>query len=176
LCADGDVSLFLMSLISLLQQASRDQVLFLPRVEAHEAGGVIGLLSFAVGVAAAQGSFPGHELVAWAALAGVLAGMVLHWRWKKAHAGWRIDFGRRMVEPVGLRGRPEPIEGEGWSIQVAPGDKRTCVAIDLRHVERGRVARLLDMPARGKSDTFNLDQLADRLALRLQIPRTGQRL
>ena len=165
-----------MSLVSLLQQASREQVLFLPRVEPHEAGGVIGLLSFALGAVCAQASFPGHEWLAWCALGGVVVGMLLHWRWKKAHAGWRIDFSRRLVEPVGLRGQPQPIAGEGWSIQVAPGDKRTCVAIDLRHVERGRVARLLDVPARGKSDTFNLDQLADRLALRLEIPRTGQRL
>ena len=165
-----------MSLVSLLQQASRDQVLFLPRVESHEAGGIIGLLCFAVGVVAAQWAFPGHEAVAWAALVGVFLGMVLHWRWKKANAGWRVDFNRRLVEPVGLRGRVQPIAGDGWSIQVAPGDKRTCVAIDLRHADRGRVVRLVDMPARGKSDTFNLDQLADRLALRLQIPRTGQRL
>ncbi len=165
-----------MSLGQLVQQASREQVLFLPRVEPHEAGGVIGLLSFAVGVVAAQAQFVGHEAVAWVALIGVFLGMLLHWRWKKANAGWRVDFGRRVVEPVGLRGRPEPIEGEGWSIQVAPGDRRTCVAIDLRHIDRGRVARLLDVPARGKSDAVNLDQLADRLALRLQIPRTGQRL
>ena len=165
-----------MSLVSLLQQASRDQVLFLPRVESHAAGGIIGLLCFAVGVVAAQWAFTGHEAVAWVALAGVFLGMVLHWRWKKSNAGWRVDFKRRLVEPVGLRGRVQPIAGEGWSIQVAPGDKRTCVAIDLRHADRGRVARLIDVPARGKSDTFNLDQLADRLALRLQIPRTGQRL
>lgn len=165
-----------MSLVSLLQQASRDPVLFLPRVESHEAGGVIGLVCFAVGVVAAQWAFPGHEMVAWVALCGVFLGMVLHWRWKKANAGWRVDFTRRLVEPVGLRGRAQPIAGEGWSIQVVPGDKRACVAIDLRHVERGRVVRLIDVPARGKSDTFNLDQLADRLALRLQIPRTGQRL
>lgn len=165
-----------MSLVSLLQQASREPVLFLPRVQSHEAGGVIGLLSFVLGVVAAQGTFPGHEVMAWLALGGVFLGMLLHWRWKKTHAGWRVDFNRRVVEPVGLRGRVQPITGEGWSIQVAPGDKRTCVAIDLRHAERGRVARLIDMPARGKADTFNLDQLADRLALRLQIPRTGQRL
>lgn len=165
-----------MSLVSLLQQASREQVLFLPCVQSHQAGGVIGLLCFVLGVVAAQGTFPGHEVVTWIALGGVFLGMVLHWRWKKTHAGWRVDFKRRVVEPVGLRGRVQPITGEGWSIQVAPGDKRTCVAIDLRHVERGRVVRLLDMPARGKADTFNVDQLADRLALRLQIPRTGQRL
>ncbi len=165
-----------MSLVSLLQKASRDPVLFLPRVESHEAGGVVGLVSFGVGVLSAQASFPGHEAVAWLALGGVFVGMLLHWRWKKAHAGWRVDFERRVVEPVGLRGRAQPIAGEGWSIQVAPGDKRTCVAIDLRHVDRGRVARLINVPARSKSDTFNLDQLADRLALRLQIPRTGQRL
>ncbi len=165
-----------MSLVKLLQQASREQVLFLPRVQSHEAGGVIGLLCFVLGVVAAQGTFPGHQVVAWLALGGVFLGMLLHWRWKKTHAGWRVDFTRRVVEPVGLRGRVQPITGEGWSIQVAPGDKRSCVAIDLRHVERGRVARLVDMPARGKSDTFNLDQLADRLALRLQIPRSGQRL
>ena len=165
-----------MSLVQLVQKASREPVLFLPSVESHEAGGVIGLLSFAVGVVAAQASFAGHALVAWVAMAGVVLGLVLHWRWKKAHAGWRVDFNRRVVEPVGLRGRVQPIAGEGWSIQVVPSDNRSTVAIDLRHVSRGRVVRLVDVPARGKSDTFNLNQLADRLALRLEIPRTGQRL
>ncbi len=165
-----------MSLGQLVLKASREPVLFLPRVEPHEAGRVLALLCFAVGAWAAQARFSGHDLVAWAALAGIMLGMLLNWRWMKADAGWRVDFNQRRIEPVGVRGQALPITGEGWSIQVAPGEKRTCLAIDLRHADRGRVARLIDVPARGKSDSFNLNQLADRLATRLEVPRTGPRL
>jgi len=165
-----------MSLARWVIQASREPVIFLPRVEPHPAGSILGGLGFALGVAATQWSFAGQQILAWVSLAMVLVGMVLHWRWKKANAGWRVRFADRRLEPVGLRGEPIVLSGEGWSIQVGPGDRRANIAIDLRHEHRGRQARLLDKPARGKSDTTNLDQLADRLAQRLEIPRTGLRL
>jgi hypothetical protein len=159
-----------------VQQASREPVLFLPHSQPHAAGGLIGLASFVIGLFAAQASFVGHQQLAWVALGGVLVGMVLHWRWKTAGAGWRVHFDERRVEPVGVRGDAQTLGSSGWSIQIAPGGQRSNVAIDLRHDSRGRVARLLDVPARGKADTVNLDQLADRLAQRLGVPRTGLRL
>ncbi len=165
-----------MNLGTWLAQAGSDPEVFLPRVESHPAGTVVGLVSAALGALAYRLEFGGRDLLGWAALAGVLAGMVLHWRWKRAAAGWRVDFTGRRVEPVGLRGAAEGIAGEGWSIQVAPGERRAGVAIDLRHEDRGRVARLLDVPARSKSQLALVDQLADRLAQRLAVPRSGLRL
>lgn len=165
-----------MNLGTWLAQAGSDPTVFLPRVESHPAGAVVGLLSAVSGVLAYRLDFGGRDLLGWAALAGVLAGMLLHWRWKRADAGWRVDFTARSVQPVGLRGSAEGIAGEGWSIQVAPGERRAGVAIDLRHEDRGRVARLLDVPARSKAELRQVDQLADRLAQRLAVPRSGLRL
>ncbi len=164
------------SLSRLLASAGEQPTVFLPRVESHRAGSVLGLVSALVGLVAQRGDFPGHEALAWVALGGVLAGMLLHWRWKKADAGWQVDFAARRVWPLGLRGEDLTIAGPGWSIQVAPGERRTAIAIDLRHEDRGRVARLLDVPARGKSELTLVDQLADCLARRLDIPRSGLRL
>jgi hypothetical protein len=159
-----------------LQKASREPVLFLPHVQPHAAGGLIGLASFVVGLFAAQATFKGHQVLAWIALIGVLVGMVLHWRWITKDAGWRVLFDERRVEPVGVRGDAQTLGTSGWSIQIAPGAKRSSVAIDLRHENRGRVARLVDVRVSGKADTVNLDQLADRLAQRLGVARTGLRL
>jgi hypothetical protein len=68
------------------------------------------------------------------------------------------------------------LEGAGWSIQVAPGERRAHVAIDLRHADRGRVARLLDVPARRTAQLEALDRLAATLSRRLDIERSGPRL
>jgi hypothetical protein len=163
-------------LVQLVQDASRDPVLHLPRTEPHEAGRVLALAGFALGVWAAPQQLVHHSAVMWASLVTVTAGMLMHVLWKKRNAGWSVDFMRRRVEPVGLAGKAQDIAGPGWSIQVAPGDGRMALAIDLCHGPKGRVARLLEVSARGKSATFNLNQLADRLALRLDIPRAGLRL
>ncbi len=166
-----------MNLGTWLAQAGSDPVLFLPRLESHPAGAVVGLLSALLGALAYRlDDFNGRDLLGWLALAGVLAGMLLHARFKRADTGWRVDFAARSVEPVGLRGGPEAIVGTGWSIQVAPGERRAGVAIDLRHADRGRVARLLDVPARSQRALRQVDQLADRLAERLAVPRSGLRL
>lgn len=156
--------------------ARSEPVLFMPRVEPHPLGGWIGLGSFLVGMISTQATFTGHQTLAWLALLGVLIGMLLHWRWKTANSGWRVDFVQRRVEPVALRGQAQVLEGTGWSIQIAPGDKRSHIAIDLRHEDIGRVARLVDVPSRGKADTERLNDLAEQLALRLAVPRTGLRL
>jgi hypothetical protein len=163
-----------MSLLArLVDDAGRVPVLWLPRPEAHPAGMLLGLGGFFGGIAAVRWTFPGHEVVAWACLVAVFAGMVLHWRLQRATSGWRVDFDARRVEPVGLRGEAQGIEGAGWSVQVAPGDRRAHVAIDLRHADRGRVARLFDVPVRGKAAAAQLDALAATIARRLRIERSG---
>jgi hypothetical protein len=157
----------------LLEQAVDAPVLFIPRVDSHWFGMTLGVASTALGIGLGQFELAGREAWSWGALGGVLVGMLLHWRWKKADTGWRVDFSQRRVDPVGLTGEASRIDGEGWSIQVAPGDRRTNVAVDLRHEDRGRVARLLDAPATGKPDRTALSELADTIARRLDIARTG---
>jgi hypothetical protein len=160
-------------LAPLRASASREAVLWLPRVQPHGAGVAVGLVSGALGFGLSQVDVPGRTALAWLCLAGVMAGMWMHWRWKKADSGWRVDFGQRRIEPVGLRGQAVAIDGEGWSIQTAPGDRRTSVAIDLRHADVGRVARLLDVPAPRSAELAELSALADTIAERLAIARTG---
>jgi hypothetical protein len=156
--------------------AAREPVLWLPRAQAHWAGLALGLASAALGFGLSQVDLPGRTLLAWLCLAGVMAGMVLQWRWKKTDTGWRVDFGRRRIEPVGLRGEALAIAGAGWSIQTSPGDRRTHVAIDLRHADAGRVARLLDVPAPRKAELARVSALADTIARRLDVARTGPQI
>jgi hypothetical protein len=106
----------------------------------------------------------------------VLAGLVLHGLWRRPGAGWRVDFAARRVEPMGQRGEAVVLDGDGWSIATAAGERRTHVAIDLRHRQRGRVARLLDRPARGPTPIAPISALADVLAQRLGVERTGPRV
>ena len=162
-----------MSLGPLLAQATDAPVLFIPRIESHWLGMAIGFASTAAGLVLSQADFAGREAWSGVALGGLLVGMLVHWRWKKADCGWRIDFAHRRVEPVGVLGDAAQIDGGGWSIQVAPSDRRTQVAIDLRHEERGRVARLLDIRASRQADQARLSELADTIARRLNIARTG---
>jgi hypothetical protein len=164
------------SLGPLLAQAADAPVLFIPRIESHWLGMAIGFVSTAGGLVLSQTDFAGRAAWSWVALGGLLAGMLLHWRWKKADCGWRVDFARRRVEPIGVLGDAAQIEGGGWSIQVAPSDRRAKVAIDLRHEERGRVARLLDTFASRKVDQTRLSELADTIARRLNVARTGPSL
>lgn len=165
-----------MSVPDWIAAAERDPVVVLPRLQPHAAGMVLGFASAALGVALVQWELPAREALGWLALAGLLAGMLLHWKWKSAHSGWRVDFGARRVEPVGAGGAAEQIEGAGWSIQTAPSERKANIAIDLRHVERGRVARLVDTPARRRSEMAAVSRLADTLARRLGVERTGPRL
>mgnify|MGYP006994857459 FL=1 len=108
-------------------------------------------------------------------MALTFSGLVLHGFWRRPGAGWRIDFTARRVEPEGQRGEVVTIEGEGWTIGTTPGDRRSHVAIDLRHPNRGRVARLFDRPARGVRSVRQISALADVLAERLGVERVGPR-
>jgi hypothetical protein len=167
-------------LARLATEAGSASTLELPREEPHPAGMVLGGAGFLVGLVAAQGSFAGREMLGWAALVVVCVAMWLHARFKRVGGGWRVDFAARRVEPLMAPGAgrdgPADLAGEGWSIQVAPGERRAHVAIDLRHRDRGRVARLLDVPARRKAQLEAIDTLAATLARRLAIERSGPRL
>lgn len=165
-----------MKLAPLRAAAARDRVLWLPRAQAHGAGLAVGLLSAALGFGLGQVDLPGRTVLAWLCLAGVMTGMWMQWRWKKTDSGWRVDFGQRRIEPVGVLGQAVVIDGEGWSIQTSPGDRRTSVAIDLRHTDVGRVVRLLDVPAPRKAELAELSALADTIAERLTIARTGPQI
>jgi hypothetical protein len=167
------------STASWLRQAADGPVLLLPHWRAHMLGGVIALVSVVLGVLAQREGFPVQQAAGWLALCGVGVGMVLHTLLRKADGGWRVDFERRRIEPLGASpGAVEAvqIEGEGWSIQVAPGERRGQLAIDLRHEDRGRVVRLVDRPARRFAEVQRISDLADLLARRLQVARSGPTL
>ena len=160
--------------------AERDATVFIAQTQPHPLGMIVGFASAAVGFALVQWgelwAVPQREALGWLALGGILVGMLLHWKWKRPGAGWRIDFAARRVEPVGQRGEVEAIAGDGWSIQTAPGERKAGIAIDLRHVDRGRVARLVDVPARRRAEMVEVSRLADTLARRLAVERTGPKL
>lgn len=163
------------SLDRLLGSAREATQVFLPRVEPHPAGTWIGLGSVALGAWAHGRDVP--RVVEWVALAGVLVGMWLYARLKRADAGWQVDFASRSVAPRGLPGKPVSLDDSGWSLACAPGDRRSAVAIDLRHVDVGRVARLYDSgPWLRGAKMKQLNELADVLAQRLRIERSGPRL
>ena len=166
-------------LARLAAEAGSADPLVLPREEAHPAGMLLGAAGFGLGLLAAQVSFAGRETLGWVALAMLCVAMWLHARLRRVAGGWRVDFAARRVEPLGpaspSRDAPVALDGAGWSIQVAPGERRAHVAIALRHADRGRVARLLDHPAYGRRPVQQISALADVLAGRLGVERTGPR-
>ena len=136
--------------------------------EPHVAGLAIGLGSVVAGIWAARN---GAVWVGWMALAGVVACMVLVQRWRVPGPGWRVDFERRSVEPVGHAGERFDVRGTGWTLRTAPGDKFGLVAIDLLHADRGRVARLYQGMVLMRMQRRQLFALADALSTRLGVAR-----
>jgi hypothetical protein len=159
----------------LVAEAGRQPQVELTRPEPHPAGALLGLGGLLLGLFAYRSEGPWRETLATAALGVLLLGLVLHGLWRLPGMGWRVDFAARRVEPLGGSGEAVVLEGEGWSIAVGPGERRSHVAIDLRHADRGRVARLLDHPAYGRRPVQQISALADTLAGRLGVERTGPR-
>jgi len=172
--APGGLSYGTPALADLLRAAGEGSTLFLPKVEAHPVGMVVGAL--ALGLGAAAGALSSATL-GWVALVAMMLAMLLHARVMRARSGWQVDFAARRVTPHRLYGEAETLDGEGWTIVCAPGDRRQSIAIDLRHVDRGRVARLYDSPPRLRGAQMKLlSELADVLARRLRVERAGPRL
>jgi len=159
----------------LLADARHQPRFDLTRPEPHPAGALLGLGGMLAGVWIYRSEGPWRDTLAAAALGVVLLGLVLHGLWRRPGTGWRVDVAARRLEPLGGRGEAVVLDGSGWSIATAPGERRSHVAIDLRHVDRGRVARLLDQPAYGSRPVQQISALADVLAKRLGVERTGPR-
>ncbi len=164
-----------LSLPRLLDAARSQAVLLLARAESHPAGGLLGLAGAALGVAAYRSDWAARDALTWVAMALTLGGLALHGFWRRPGAGWRIHFMARRIEPEAQRGEAVLIEGEGWSVATGPGERRSHVAIDLRHRDRGRVARLFERPAYGSRSVGQISALADVLAERLGVERVGPR-
>jgi len=162
------------ALAELVHAAGDGPTVFLPKVEAHPVGMAVGAVALLLGVAAGALASP---TLGWVALVVMMGAMLLHARVMRVRSGWEVDFAARRVTPQGVYGEVEQIGGDGWSIVCAPGDRRQSIAIDLRHVDRGRVARLYDSPPRLRGAQMQqLSELADLLARRLRIERAGPRL
>jgi hypothetical protein len=174
LAAPGGLRYGTPTLAELVQAAGAGPAVFLPRVEAHPAGMAVAGVALMLGVAAGAWVSP---TLGWVALVVMMLAMLLHARVMRVRAGWQVDFVARRIAPHGLHGEAETIDGEGWSIVCAPGDKRQSIAIDLRHADRGRVARLYDSAPRLRGAQMKqLSELADVLARRLRVERAGPRL
>lgn len=172
--APGGLRYGVPTLAELLAAAGEGPAVFLPKVEAHPVGMVIGVLALGLGLAAGAWASP---TLGWVALAAMMLAMLLHARVMRVRAGWQVDFAARRLTPHALYGEVETIDGEGWSIVCSPGERRQSIAIDLRHVDRGRVARLYDSPPRLRGAQMKqLSELADVLARRLRVERAGPRL
>jgi hypothetical protein len=161
---------------TLLDQAATAPQLWLPRVDPHPAGPLLGLGGFGLGVWAVSGGEAVAPALAWTALGAILVGMLLNGAFKRLRRGWRVDFAARRVEPVLEPGRAVDLSGEPFSIAVAPGEKRRSMAVDLRHDDLGRVVRLFDSDGWRDVDARQMDTLADLIARRLALPRSGPRL
>ena len=164
------------SLRQLRSAAETAPSLLLLQQEAHPAGVTLGLVSVALGIWLSEGRTAAAEFGGWLALAGVVAGMALYLRWKTEGVGWQIDFARRIVAPVRRQtSTATAVDGAGYSIRTGPGHRFPHMAIDLCHADRGLVARLFDRPAWRRGDRRQISVLADTLARRLAVERSGVR-
>jgi hypothetical protein len=87
-----------------------------------------------------------------------------------------LDSGE--FKPEGLPGQPVLLEStQGYALSCVAGDRFRSVAIDLRHEERGRVARIFQTPARTSMKNLRAcSELTDVLAARLGVAREGMRV
>lgn len=160
---------------SLLAQAEQPAPLFLPRIETGWIGSAVALAGLGVGLAWVRFDPSGSQQAwGWLALLLVFGGMGLQFGRRHIDTGWTIDWQARRITPVGATGQPVQIDGEGYAVVCTAGDKRRSVAIDLRHDERGRVARLFQTPGPARmADHRTLSALADVLSRRLGVGRGG---
>ncbi len=164
----------------LLEAANKADCVFLPRVEAGWVGNAMALIGLTLGVLWTKSHRAGDDgVLGWVALALIGVGMMIQMIWRHIDYGWHIDFARRRIAPEGAVGEPLDLmddkqAGDNYCVVCTPGEKWRSLVIDIRHIERGRVARLFQIagPAR-RADRRWLSTLADVLARRLQIGRAG---
>ncbi|HSW07757.1 hypothetical protein [Aquabacterium sp.] len=159
----------------LLAAAEQADEMFLPRIEPGWVGSALALLGLAAGLWWARSQPTGGGFgMGWLALAMILLGMLIQLTRRHMDSGWQLDLQHRLITPVGLAGEPVQIGGDDYSLVCTAGDRKRSLAIDLRHAQRGRVARLFQTPGPVRlGDHRVLSALTDVLARRLQVGREG---
>ena len=151
-----------------------DQVL-LPRVEVHPLSWGLGLAGTALGlwgVPLLPQDWRGAG--GWLALGLVVAGMAAWGLLRREHCGWRLDFATRRLDPAGVDGESQRLDGTGWALFCIGGSKRRSLALEFRHDDGGKALRVLETRSGANREEHQLvSQIADALAHRLQVRREG---
>ena len=164
----------------LAQRAAVNADIFLPHMEPGWIGATIAVGGAAFGEwwailsKAGQQSSAQASLLGWIALSLVVGGMIIQITQVRVRGGWQVNFAERHLQPQGLRGQAQDLDDSGYAVACVAGSKFRSVAIDLRHAERGTVARLFQSPPRvSLKDIRAVSELTDHLAQRLRIGREG---
>ena len=187
----------------LLRAAERDEEVFLPRLEPGWQGAALAVAGAALGegwaVLTKMGREPAAPVAAvettasttlstgsallgpalgWLALIFIFAGLLIQLSTWRVRGGWRLNLVRREIAPEGLAGEPHTLlNPSGYALCCVAGDRFRSVAIELRHEERGRVARIFQTPARTSMKNIRAcSELTDVLARRLGVAREGLRV
>ena len=180
----------------LLRAAEQDDEVFLPRLEPGWQGAALAVAGAAMGegwalltkmgrepAAPAAGLDPAVVAAAgpalgWLALILIFVGLLIQLSTWRVRGGWRLRLSRRELQPEGLAGHPHTLQHPaGYALSCVAGDRFRSVAIDLRHDERGRVARIFQTPARTSMKNIRAcSELTDILARRLGVAREGLRV
>ena len=185
-----------LGLPELLRAAQHDDEVFLPRLEPGWQGAALAVAGAALGEAWALLTKMGQAQAAptvavapewaarlgpalgWLALAFIFAGLLIQLSTWRVRGGWRLRLDSGEFKPEGLPGQPVLLEStQGYALSCVAGDRFRSVAIDLRHEERGRVARIFQTPARTSMKNLRAcSELTDVLAARLGVAREGMRV
>jgi hypothetical protein len=189
-----------MGMPELLRAAEQDEEIYLPRLEPGWQGAALAVAGAALGegwaVLTKMGSEPSAPAVAlegtssvsslailgpamgWLALILIFAGLLIQLSTWRERGGWRVNLSRREFSPHGLAGEVHAmLNPKGYALSCVAGDRFRSVAIDLRHEERGRIARIFQTPARTSMRNIRAcSELTDVLAGRLGVAREGLRV
>lgn len=185
-----------MRMPELLRAAEQDEEVFLPRLEPGWQGAALAVAGAAMGEGWAlitkMGSEPASPVagldaavaaalgpaLGWFALILIFSGLLIQLSTWRVRGGWRVNLLRRQCQPEGLAGATHVLlDPSGYALSCVAGDRFRSIAIDLRHEERGRVARLFQTPARLSMKNIKAcSELTDVLARRLGVTREGLRV
>lgn len=172
----------------LLRRAEYEDELFLPRLEPGWQGAALAVAGAALGEGWAVLTRMGTEAVGplasfgpalgWLALVLIFAGLLMQLTRWRVRGGWQLQLASRQLQPQDVSGQPLSLQDpQGYALCCVAGDRFRSIAIDLRHEERGRVARLFQTPARTRmKDIRACSELTDVLARRLGVAREGLRV
>ena len=170
-----------LGLDDLQRRAATEGEVFLPHLAPGWQGAALAVAGAALGegwavlTRAGSASTSASPLIGWLALLLIFGGLLLQFTQWRVRGGWRVRLTDRTFTPEGRPGHPVTLGDEpGWSLACVAGERFRSVAIDLKHTERGRVARVYQTPGRARlKDIRACSALTDELARRLGIAREG---